>query len=111
MVLVGSLLYTGLALAAARLFAGHLAWSWREAEWAKKRHDFPSLYGDSKLAQPSGEQWFGGWCVALCVCAVWPLAILPWIVGRRTPVGAEATARSRAAQERVAELERELGIR
>lgn len=109
--LIGSLAYGVLALTVARLVAGHLAWAMNERACVRDRARHPSIHNPGEFATPSGERWFNAWCVALMLAVAWPLAVLPWVVGRRFTVGAESQAQHRMAEARVRQLEEELGIR
>ena len=91
------------ALICARLLAGHLAWKWKSAF----------------VERPAPLDWVAGWCFGLLACWLWlPLLLVRGLGRVRVPViGAEREAREReqarllqASRERVAELERELGI-
>jgi hypothetical protein len=106
--LIGSLIYAMVALAAARLIAGHFAWTM----YLNDRSRYPALYRDRTRRVPNGEQWFGAWCGAVAIAVLWPFVLLPWFIGRRGyKVGAERQAEIEARERKVAEMERELGIR
>ena len=100
--LVGSLAYAVVALIAARMIAGHLAWRMFNVDRAKG-------YSSRCLESPTGDQWFGAWCLALCLAVVWPLVVVAMLAPWR--MGAEREAQIAARERRVGELERELGIR
>lgn len=103
LIAAGALLYVTLALIGARLVAGHLAWTWREAERRRWAH--------LKLSPaPGGEQWFGAWALALALAAIWPVALIPFLAGRRFAIGAEREAELRRREKHVKTLERELGL-
>lgn len=88
----------------ARMLAGHLAWKWKS----------------SFVERPEALDWVTGWCVGLLGCWLW----LPFLARRglsrvsMPAIGAEREARDREqqlrlaeAQQRIAELEREVGLK
>ena len=106
-IVVASLAYAACGLVCARLIAGHLAYRFRDID-AQQYHHI------SSDRMPTGEQWFGGWCVGLCIGAIWPSAWLIWRVFTRFPritIGAEGRDRKHREARRIEDLEREAGIR
>jgi hypothetical protein len=95
--------YGLIALAAWRMFAGHLAWRMM----ASYKRSYPGL--GSGLVGPSGEQWFGGLIGGLLAAAVWPLALIFFWWPVR--VGAEKRGERDALLARITELERETNLR
>lgn len=105
-ILLPSLAYGSGVLICARLLAGHLAYYFAESTYVAR------TYGEGFAQEPDGSQWFGAAMVGLALGLFWPLVWLerrlPW---RRWAIGAEADAIRRQQAERIAELEREVGIR
>lgn len=99
----------GLAgLVCARLLAGHLAWTYcrnSDGDYDYTQHCY------LPRTAPSGEQWFGAWCLGLAAALIWPLiGLLVCFPSERWSVGEERRHVQRAQRERIDELEKELGL-
>lgn len=91
-----SIPYSVCGLVCARMIAGHLAWKWK---WS------------SHLA-PDTAQWFGAAICGLALGVIWPLVLVTVkLPMSRLAVGEEAAEIRRRQAKRIAELEREAGIR
>lgn len=80
-----------------------LAWHWL-AEYNREWKPYRGL-----RRQPNGEQWFGGACLGLLAGTVWPL-VLAASLSRGVLFAPPRDVQLAREQERVRELERELGI-
>lgn len=106
--LVGSVLYGTCWLICARLLAGHFAWRMAAASTA---YDY-NTHRYEQLTAPNSDQWFGAAVGGLAFGLVWPLVLLTVkLPMSKLAIGAEAAAIRRRQAERIAELEREAGIR
>ncbi len=85
-----------------RLLTDHFAWRFHHVDVAK----YPRVYG--KRGGPSGEQWFGAFCLAFVVGVCWPMAAV-WAL-KVPPVGAAAREQLRSQEQRIKELERSLDV-
>jgi len=97
-------------LLAFRRIAGQLAWHFV----GQDRLNYPTTYGNRKF--PSGEQWSGAIFGSALLSLVWPLSIpvAYSIAGSRSGAGLlymPPVERERIMSARIAELEREAGIR
>jgi|ERR1700729_1537681 len=108
--LIPTIVYALVALVTCRLLTGHFAWHWavQKAERERLRDLSYPNFPIAGTETPSGEQWFGAFCVALVIAVVWPAAL----VFTRVPVkiGAEREAERRQMAARIRELEREAGL-
>ncbi|WP_320672364.1 hypothetical protein [Patulibacter defluvii] len=99
--------YTAVGAGFTRATAGHLAYAWRNTEHARDRVRYPAITPKTP-PPPSNDQWIGGLLVGLLVGVIWPLvplALLPTF-----KVGAERRELERRQAERIADLERQLGV-
>lgn len=91
------------ALAVACRVASLLAWHWRSVLNSSR------YYTRDHVAQPSGEQWFGGMLLGVLAAIVWPLVLAVYL-GRSVLLAPPAGVVRERQQARIAELERELKI-
>jgi len=102
--------YALVALAGARLVAGHIAWRYNQAEKAKSAKRWPHVHSDLDYVAPNIPLWMMGWTMAIPVCLLWPIALPVWALGRRWQIGAEresrAYTRARAREKRLEKTDR-----
>lgn len=108
--LAGSVAYGLGALVWARLFAGHMAYVLA----AGAERSYPHTHRGN-TGHPLPSQWTGAWCLGLLTAVAWLLLTpLVYFVARfpsdRWSIGEERKAVDRRQRERIADLERELGI-
>lgn len=101
--LIGIIIYSIIALAALRPLTGHFAYGFL------RRHN--QRYSFLRYSEPNGDQWFGAFCLALCIVCAWPLAIVWNAVGGRWQIGAEREHVIEQQRNRLKQLERELDLR
>lgn len=108
--LVPTVAYTLVGFVVCRALTGHFAWSWATQKAERERAKFPGL-SDFPVAgteTPSGEQWFGAFCSAFPIAAIWPATLAFTHVPLK--IGAEREAERRQMNARIEKLEREAGL-
>ncbi len=92
-------IYGIIGLLGVRPIAGHFAWTFVENGY--RARDYPNT-----------EQWFGATCIAVAICALWPLGLLWLVAGSKMPkLGMEREIEIENNKRRIEELERELKLR
>jgi len=99
-----------------RRVAGQIAWHCRHTEWTEDKRKYPHTYGNTELGSPDSDQWMGAILGALFLSLAWPLT-LPIAHGIHNAPSAKGifycppSVKMVKQQERIAELERQAGIR
>lgn len=97
---IGSYSLIGIGLA--RAIAGHLAYTWMEAENRR--------YYTTNSIKPSGDHWFGASALGFIAGIVWPLVALVYAISSLpiVLVGQEKAQRQKRINEYTEELERDV---
>lgn len=108
--LAGSVLYGTCWLICARLLAGHFAW--HMGGRGTNEYNYDTHKYERIPTVPDGYAWFPAALAGLALGLVWPLVLLTVkLPMSKIAIGQEAAAIRRRQAERIAELEREAGIR